>query len=243
MDIFELKPLDEETLQDLREISAERAAARRKEALGLFYTLRSDFSDAFSELGIVVLKPLCETCAGQRAIALPGFGFEEATIVAVLPGYRPEQLRMYDMTNHHLHLFPYARPDDEDGSAVSCFSCGDRVDQNNDDGDELFAVEPQSFCEYFGIEDEGPKKPDGDLREEIRELYGNLCYRCGSTKEITIDHIVPKSADGCGIPTNLQLLCRKCNEEKADTVPGKLILALDFLTRPAPWDSYEGLIW
>jgi len=65
-DMFNLKPLDEETLRDLREISARRAAAQRKEALDLFYTLRKDLSDAFSELEIVVLKPPCETCAGQR---------------------------------------------------------------------------------------------------------------------------------------------------------------------------------
>ena len=55
-DMFNLKPLDEETLRDLREISARRAAAQRKEALDLFYTLRKDLSDAFSELEIVALK-------------------------------------------------------------------------------------------------------------------------------------------------------------------------------------------
>ena len=240
---LDLKPLDDDTLRELQEIEVLRASARRKEALELFYTLRKDFSDAFNDLYIVVLKPLCSSCASQRSIALPGFGLEKTTIVAVLPGYRPEQFRMYDMANHHLHAFPYERHEDEETFAISCFSCRDRVDQGNEDGDELFAVEPESFCEYFGIEDEGPKKPDGDLREEIRELYGSLCYRCGSTKDITIDHIVPKSAEGRGIPTNLQPLCQKCNQEKADRIPEKLILALDFLTRPAPWDSYEGLIW
>ncbi|SRR6266446_1950536 len=240
---FDLEPLDEETLRDLQEIEMLRATARRKEALQLFFTLRKDFSDAFSDLYIVVLKPLCASCAVQRSIALPGFGAEKATIVAVLPGYRPEQFRMYDMTSHHLHFFPYERDEDEERFAISCSHCGDRVDQGNEDGDELIAVEPESFCEYFGVEDEGPEKPHGDLREEIRELYGNLCYRCGSTKEVTIDHIMPKSADGRGVPTNLQPLCKTCNEEKADQLPEKLILALDFLMRPAPWDSYEGLIW
>lgn len=150
---------------------------------------------------------------------------------------------MYDKANHHLHFFPYGRDEDEERFAISCYLCRDRVDEGNEDGDELIAVEPISFCEYFGVEDEGPGKPDADLREEIRELYGNRCFRCGSTKDITIDHIVPKSADGRGVPTNLQLLCKRCNAEKADQPPEKLILALDFLMRPAPWDSYEGLIW
>lgn len=240
---LDLKPLDEETLRELQDLEIARATARRKEALQLFYALRKDFSDAFSDLYIVVLKPLCTSCAAQRAIALPGFGVEKAAIVAVLPGYRPEQLRLYDMTSHHLHFFPYEHDEDEERFAILCASCRDRVDQGNEDGDELIAVEPESFCEYFGVEDEGPAKPDGDLRKEIRELYGNLCYRCGSLKDVTIDHITPKSADGRGVPTNLQPLCKKCNEEKADRLPERLILALDFLMRPAPWDSYEGLIW
>lgn len=242
---FDLKPLDEETLWELRQIKAQRAVARRKEALDLFYTLRKDLSDAFSELDIMVLKPLCETCAAHRSIELPGFGLDKATIVAVLPGCRPEQLWMYDMTNHHLHLFPYTRRDEGEQFVISCFVCGRQVDHGYEDGDELIAVEPESFCDYFGVEDEGPKKAEGHLRKEIKELYGNRCFRCHSTNtdEITIDHIKPKSADGRGVPTNLQPLCKKCNGEKANRLPERLVLALDFLMRPAPSDSYEGLIW
>lgn len=243
--LLDLKPFDEELLWDLRQIKAQRAIARRKEALVLFYTLRKDLSDAFSELEIVILKPLCERCGAQRSIALPGFGLEKAMISAVLPGYRSEQVRMYDMTNHHLHFFPYVRGDDEEQFVISCFHCGDRVNQGNKDGNEVVAVEPESFCEYFGIEKAGPKKANGHLRKEIKELYGNRCFRCGSTNkdEITVDHIKPKSADGRGVPTNLQPLCKKCNEDKADQLPERFILALDFLMRPAPGDSYEGLIW
>ena len=242
--IFDFTPLDDETLLKIQEIEMERAIWRRKEALQLFYTLRNDFNDAFSDLEIVVLKPLCASCAGQHSIPPPGFGLsDEPTMVAVLPGYRSEQFRMYNMSDHHLHFFPYERDEDDEDDRIYCSHCGDRVDEGNADGDELIAVEPVSFCEYFGVEDEGPKKPDGDLREEIRELYGNRCFGCDSTKDLTIDHIVPKSAEGLGIPTNLQVLCDKCNGDKADKLPSKLVLALDFLMRPAPWETYEGLIW
>ena len=68
-------------------------------------------------------------------------------------------------------------------------------------------------------------------------------FRVRRDGRLTIDHINPRSAEGRATPTNLQLLCEKCNGEKADKIPKKLILALDFLMRPAPWDSYEGLIW
>jgi hypothetical protein len=243
IDMFELPPMDDEMMRDLAEIEMVRATARRKEALQLFYRLSRDFRDAFSDLELVVLKPLCTSCANQRSIGLGSSG--KTSIVMVLPGYRPEQFRMYDRSSHLLHFFPYERDEDEERFRVTCKHCGDYADQGNEDGDELIAVEPESFCEYFGVEDEGPKKAAGDLREEIRALYGNICFRCGEKRidEMTVDHIVPKSAEGVAVPTNLQLLCKKCNGEKADQTPERLVLALDFLMRPAPWDSYEGLIW
>ncbi len=123
------------------------------------------------------------------------------------------------------HLFAYERDEDEELFRIVCHDCGDYADQGNEDGDEIVLVEPESFCEYLGVEEEGPEKPCGDLREEIRDLYGHICYACGSRENITVDHIVPKRMDGQAV------------------VPKRLILALDFLMRPAPWDSYEGLIW
>lgn len=239
--VFELPVPDEEMLRDLAELKMLRAEARRKEALQVFYTLRKDVGDVFSDLDVVVLKPYCTNCAEQL-----GGGFDldrDPTIVFVLPGHRPQQFRMYDMTSHRLHFFPYERDENEGRCRIHCSQCGRYADEGNDDGDELIHVEPEPFCDYFGVEDEGPEKPDGDLREEIRDLYGQVCFKCGSKERVTMDHIVPKSAGGLGVPTNLQLLCERCNGEKADKVPEKLILALDFLMRPAPSDSYEGLIW
>ena len=238
--MFDFPTLDEAALEDLREIGAARTVAQRKEAMEVFYTLSCDFRDAFSELEIVVLKPLCTSCASQRTI---GWTSNDPAIVTVLPGYRPQQLRIYDMANQELHFFAYELAEDEERSRITCTHCGDYADDGNEDGNELVLVEPESFCEYFGVEEDGPEKPDGDLREEIRELYGNMCFACAATERLTIDHINPRSAEGRAIPTNLQLLCEKCNREKADKIPKKLVLALDFLMRPAPWDSYEELIW
>ena len=238
--MFEFPALDEEALEELREIDAARAVAQRKEAMEVFYTLSRDFRDAFSELEIVVLKPLCTACASQRTI---GWTSNNPAVVMVLPGYRPQQLRLYDMANHELHFYAYELAENEERSRITCTHCGDYADDGSQDGDELLFVEPETFCEYFGVEEDGPEKPHVDLREEIRELYGHMCFACGSTENLTMDHINPRSAGGRAIPTNLQLLCEKCNGEKANEVPKRLILALDFLMRPAPWDSYEGLIW
>lgn len=42
------------------------------------------------------------------------------------------------------------------------------------------------------------------------------CAQCGSTENLTIDHIVPLVKGGTNAPLNLQTLCKKCNFKKAD---------------------------
>ena len=42
------------------------------------------------------------------------------------------------------------------------------------------------------------------------------CACCGSTEDITIDHIIPLSKGGDDELNNLRLLCRSCNSRKGD---------------------------
>ena len=42
------------------------------------------------------------------------------------------------------------------------------------------------------------------------------CVICSSTKDLQIDHIYPKSKGGSDVEGNLQVLCAKCNIEKAN---------------------------
>lgn len=44
------------------------------------------------------------------------------------------------------------------------------------------------------------------------------CVKCGSTKNLTQDHIHPKSKGGVNGLWNKQLLCSKCNTRKGNTV-------------------------
>ncbi len=52
---------------------------------------------------------------------------------------------------------------------------------------------------------------------------GFVCNRCHrivpSSDLLTEDHITPRSAGGESVLTNLQLLCRRCNEEKGSEDP------------------------
>lgn len=44
---------------------------------------------------------------------------------------------------------------------------------------------------------------------------GAICKKCGSTDDLTIDHIVPVSRGGTNDMGNLQVLCRSCNSKKS----------------------------
>lgn len=48
----------------------------------------------------------------------------------------------------------------------------------------------------------------------VLATYGELCLKCGSTKNIEIDHVVPLSRGGTNLFDNLQPLCKSCNSGK-----------------------------
>ena len=51
-------------------------------------------------------------------------------------------------------------------------------------------------------------------RAIIYERDGYRCRYCGSTNDLTLDHIVPVSRRGDNSSSNLQTLCRSCNSRK-----------------------------
>lgn len=55
--------------------------------------------------------------------------------------------------------------------------------------------------------------------ERIFARDGGSCCDCGSTSDLTADHICPWSKGGSSRDVNLRLLCNPCNELRAATGP------------------------
>lgn len=56
------------------------------------------------------------------------------------------------------------------------------------------------------------------LSKQLREIHP-FCKQCGSTKDLTVDHIIPLVDLHPELRyeiSNLQVLCRRCNSSKGD---------------------------
>jgi CRISPR/Cas system Type II protein with McrA/HNH and RuvC-like nuclease domain len=56
-------------------------------------------------------------------------------------------------------------------------------------------------------------------RNRIFKRDGHECVYCGSKKDLTLDHVIPKSRGGGNTWTNLVTSCFKCNVRKSNRTP------------------------
>lgn len=54
------------------------------------------------------------------------------------------------------------------------------------------------------------------LRKLVYMRDAERCRSCGSEHELQLDHVVPWSANGLDVGSNLQTLCADCNMEKSN---------------------------
>ena len=75
-----------------------------------------------------------------------------------------------------------------------------------------------AFRDYnFPLSPYNRKKPSKAVRKRVRKLYGNKCFRCNkSCFPIHIDHIQPRTKGGGATFINLQSLCTRCGNLKAN---------------------------
>ena len=72
---------------------------------------------------------------------------------------------------------------------------------------------------------------DKPSRTMIYKRDGNKCQYCGSTKELTIDHIIPRSRGGEDSWENLVVACMPCNSRKSDKLLEETNLVLQTVPR------------
>jgi len=63
-------------------------------------------------------------------------------------------------------------------------------------------------------------------RLRVYKRDGYECVYCGSKKELTVDHVIPKSKGGGNEWTNLVTSCFKCNLKKGDKTPEEAKLTM-----------------
>ena len=57
----------------------------------------------------------------------------------------------------------------------------------------------------------------GAIREYVRDLERDkVCIYCGSEKDLSVDHLIPRSRNDPDIGDNAILACRRCNSSKGD---------------------------
>lgn len=63
-------------------------------------------------------------------------------------------------------------------------------------------------------------------RHNIFKRDSNKCQYCGTSKNLTLDHLIPKSRGGKSSWKNLVSACKKCNAKKGDYTPEQVGLVL-----------------
>ena len=62
-----------------------------------------------------------------------------------------------------------------------------------------------------------PSRYISDLvKEKVFERDGGQCVKCGSTRDLQYDHVIPYSHGGSNTAANIQLLCGDCNRAKSN---------------------------
>lgn len=66
-----------------------------------------------------------------------------------------------------------------------------------------------------------PRRPSipSSVRSRVFDRDGHRCKHCGDAWDLELDHIHPFSKGGSNEESNLQVLCRRCNRVKFDSLP------------------------
>jgi len=67
-------------------------------------------------------------------------------------------------------------------------------------------------------------------RSKIKEEWDYECAYCGSERNLTIDHIVPRAKGGTDFTKNCLCACHSCNQDKGHTPMEDWYLSQEFFS-------------
>lgn len=85
-------------------------------------------------------------------------------------------------------------------------------------GRELWGLEPRDDVRVRLPKHLRKYRKDNFTPLQRRDWLGTECEYCGTTKNLTLDHIIPVAAGGKAVRENAQTLCGPCNNWKATHV-------------------------
>ncbi|UII26611.1 HNH endonuclease [Fulvivirga maritima] len=71
-----------------------------------------------------------------------------------------------------------------------------------------------------------PYKGVALTRQNVFKRDNFTCQYCGTKKELTLDHVVPRSKGGKSAWNNLVTACKRCNTRKGDNSPEEVGISL-----------------
>lgn len=73
-----------------------------------------------------------------------------------------------------------------------------------------------------------PYKNVALTRQNIFKRDGGCCQYCGSQRDLTLDHVHPRSRGGATSWDNLITACKRCNSRKGDNTPEEANMPLKY---------------
>jgi hypothetical protein len=77
-------------------------------------------------------------------------------------------------------------------------------------------------------------------RGRILKRDGHRCVYCGHNRNLTIDHVIPKSRGGKNSWTNMVTCCSKCNSKKGDRTPEEANMKSVYPKEPTMFSDIMG---
>ena len=88
---------------------------------------------------------------------------------------------------------------------------------------------PQQYL--FNLKTTSSQEAKRMWRQKVKERWQYKCAYCGSGKNLTIDHIVPRSKGGTDFTKNVVCCCHNCNQSKSHNPWEEWYFAQDFFCK------------